>query len=214
MIPLLNLLVVVFSVTTTAGLSWEKFNLYPGRVLPRFANLLTGSSFQAYCGSDGEIVNWKYTDFITNDLQSVSKKHFIGYKSIILKDLVQNDSGIYACEGHIYNADFVNGLPVNIWHEVHKGHVVPSWKEVSKGNSVQLTCGSLSPVIWFSVHYTTQNKTAEDNVLTLHDLQRKHSGPYACRGTKRNEFNKLIIFHATSVVVVDGTINRVMYPIN
>ncbi len=101
---------------------------------------------------------------------------------------------MYVCRGYRHTSAFSDMFRARIWQEVPNGLVVPSWIEISHESSATLTCGSITPVIWFSVHYSNQSKTVTENTLTLHNLQGEHSGPYVCRGTI-NDHN-LSIFHS------------------
>ena len=104
--------------------------------------------------------------------------------------------------------------------------MVPSWVEISAGGSVTLLCGSDGPVERFSVHISHQDKLIKNKTLTLFNLQRKHSGQYFCRGTQYERYQQWsvhddyddhrddeefrpLVFHAYSMVIVDGVVNRV-----
>ncbi len=187
---------------------WQRIQVYLGIITPYGgANLMVGDSITVYCGSLSA-ASWSYYLPTEYSIQPVSGRHYVGYRSIKLINLLNNDTGIYVCQGNYRRSYFSIKFSVKVWQNVPNGLVVPSWVEVSGGSSVTLTCGSITPVMWFSAHYNNQKKTVIGNTLTLHNLQGKHSGYYSCRGTL-NQDGRMTIFHSSSRVIVDGYLDLV-----
>ncbi len=187
---------------------WQRIQVYLGIITPYVgANLMVGDSITVYCGSLSA-ASWSYYLPTEYSIQPVSGRHYVGYRSIKLINLLNNDTGIYVCQGNYRRSYFSIKFSVHVWQNVPNGLVVPSWVEVSGGSSVTLTCGSITPVMWFSAHYNNQKKTVIGNTLTLHNLQGKHSGYYSCRGTL-NQDGRMTIFHSSSRVIVDGYLDLV-----
>ncbi len=57
---------------------------------------------------------------------------------------------------------------------------------MSQNSTVTLSCRSVTPTEWFSIHFQHQSKSIEGNSLTLFNLQGEHSGEYICRGSYYN----------------------------
>ncbi len=192
------------SFITAHGRDWQRISVRLGRITPTRATLHERSSIIIRCGSSSQ-VNWTYATFMDHYAESLSNKHDNNNESLGLLDLLYNDSGFYYCEGLKGRRPFLSWFTLNVWQITPFGLVVPNWIEVSKGDSVTLSCGSFNEVLWFSIHYYEQNKTVGHRTLTLHNLQEKHSGPYTCRGTF---FNRKL-FHYSSRIIVDGSIDIV-----
>lgn len=198
-----SFLLIFYSPCFYAGRDWQRIQLHLGLVIPYSANLKEGDSITVYCGSIS-IAIWSYIPPSEYSGQPVSRKHCMGYRNITLSNLLQNDSGVYICQSFYRTNSFSDIFSVQVWQEVPNGLVVPSWIEVSGGSSVTLTCGSSTPVIWFSVYYNSLNKTVIGNTLTLHNLQGKQSGYYVCRGTTLSQHHIRSIFHSSSRLIVNG----------
>ena len=118
-------------------------------------------------------------------------------KSMIVFNLEKKNSGRYFCYGTNFTA---KSVLVVIPLEVHLYKVTPTWVDITEGSSVTLACNSIEGIEWFGVHLHKQSKSLNGNTLTLHNLQRKHSGHYFCRNV--NYFGT--ITHTYASIIVDG----------
>jgi len=150
------------------------------------------SSVTIYVGSASN-VSWRFPAHAVGFYRHV--KH--PYK-LVLKDLLERDSGIYSCfgkfsDGHIFQLVAF----LDVYKNLASGNVLPYPQVVaSEGDSVTLTCGSVKPVKWVGLHQYIKGS----NELHLTHLKREDSGPFVCIGvTESNE-----IFHATTKVIVDA----------
>ena len=208
--------------TLVGGKNWHVRELFLRSVDPKYVTVPEKSAVNIYCGSSSP-VNWTYTQSglhpaISEVSITVHSKHLIGYKTIMLIHLLQKDSGDYCCLGKDRNVYFRVCSLVSVVKSVPLGSVIPSLAEVLEGGSVTLQCGSEYPVEWFSLQYQNQNKTVQNNFLTLYNLRKEHSGPYLCRGTKLTITQipfisqaRLIQFHQTALIFVGSTVKRI-YP--
>ncbi len=208
--------------TLVGGENWHVRELFLRSVDPKYVTVPEKSAVNIYCGSSSP-VNWTYTQSglhpaISEVSITVHSRHLIGYKTIILIHLLQKDSGDYCCLGKDRNVYFRVCSLVSVVKSVPLGSVIPSLAEVLEGGSVTLQCGSEYPVEWFSLQYQNQNKTVQNNFLTLYNLRKEHSGPYLCRGTKLTITQipfisqaRLIQFHQTALIFVGSTVKRI-YP--
>ncbi len=185
----------------SCGKDWHNIQVRLGSVVPDYVMVQEGASVIARCGSVTQVW-WTYTNHVHRRPKlPVPSRHRRGYKTIILKNLLKEHSGFYYCHGLNENRSFQIHLRVMVSDKVLTGKVLPNWVEVSLGSSVSLTCGSTKPVEWLSVNYYHQNKTTTPNILTLHDLQKNHSGRYLCRGYDRYWGET---FHSSATIIVEA----------
>ncbi len=181
--------------TIISGKNWHKIMVTPRSVQPPVAHMQEGDSLTAYCGSQTP-VNWSTSDFKILD----SPHHKTGQVNITFKKLRLNDSTLYKCFGSYGNCPFIAFFSIYVYHEIIEQKVVPSWVEVPSGSFAALTCGSVKPVEWFYKHINEIQRIVGRNYVMLFHLERKHSGPYVCRGVTKY----LTIFHASARVIVSG----------
>ncbi len=212
-------LLQIYFITSSTGKNWRTINIYNKMVTPNKVCSTQNSSVTIYCGSSSP-VSWMYLPVIPSNGAQVPdfRRHTARMKQITLNKLLWTDSGIYYCKGTHEGQAFIIHTVVLVHNGIPKNQVVPNWVEVSEGASVTLTCGSYSPVEWFSVNFRSQNKTIRYNTLTLYNLMKKHSGQYVCRGTnKKVRLNGFTIsghyftsvFHSQALIVVEGIVHRV-----
>lgn len=200
--------------SATIGKGWGYLiNVLPKTVEPSGpVTIFERSSLRMYCGST-TLVNWTYIAFFTHTEKPIVNRHSIGYNTVKLSNLNTDDSGRYYCHGTYKNETFKVGTIIVVLYKVAggvKGYVVPSWIEVSTNSTVTLTCGSEKSVEWFSLQLHNMQKRITLNMLTLHNIQVKHSGRYICRGVEyRHNLSGMIkegfsVFHSSAIVLVDG----------
>ena len=202
--------------------NWREITLFLEDVVPPRIDVFENASVIFYCGSLSA-VSWSLKPILTDNLMPssrrypVSTRHLKGIKTITLVNLLSNDSGMYYCKGTGKNKTFVRMFYVKVWGNVRYGKVIPNWVEVTEGNSVTLTCGSVKPVLWTSVHFDVQNKSFQGNSLTLYNLEKDHSGRYMCRGVVQHKLKKYDwsstnnIFHSWAIIIVDGFVVRISH---
>ncbi len=83
--------------------------------------------------------------------------------------------------------------------------MLPNWIEVPTGNSVKLSCTSFERAEWFGINIYNQNYSTQLNELILYNIRVEDSGPYVCRGFRRD----LHVFHSYAHVIVDGYVHRI-----
>ena len=191
-------------------LNRRKLNLFLGKILPDFAIIFENNNLTLYCGSSSP-VNWSFVQISGSDLESpVPGGHPVGYKNITLVNLQEEDSGYYYCRGYIDYLPFTERSFVIVVRTSSSGFVVPNWVEVREGTSVSLTCGSLKIAEWYSVNFYKQNTSIVGNTLTLHSLQKEHSGRYFCRGVRSTArtMGKKSMFHDFALILVESDIIR------
>ncbi len=193
------------------GRNWRRIELVLGQIYPMDVTVLPGANVTVYCGSTFP-VHWKflYTDYtgINVPFPINDKQHLIRDRHITLTNLQLNDSGIYICEGHKGRELFNRTSRIQVGDETAIG-VIPNFADVKEGSSVTLRCGgSTKPVEWTSVHYINQNKSINNNTITLHNLQKEQSGRYFCRS-----FSGLEVYHNYAVIHVDSYVARLYHKI-
>ncbi len=192
------------------GRNWRRMELLLGQVHPMDVLVLPGANVTVYCGSSFPV----YWGFLYKNNSGINvpfpindKQHLIGDRNITLTNLQLNDSGYYTCEGRIGRELFRRSSFIEVMDETAFG-VVPTWAEVKEGSSITLRCGSTKPVEWISVHFINQTKSINNNTITLHNLQKEHSGRYYCRGTETDSDLKKKVFHNYAVIQVDSYVVR------
>ncbi len=203
--------ILIYYLTTVEAKNWQQVLVYLEQIAPSHAHLLANDSITIYCGSTSW-VSWSYTWYETRTRAPVFQKHKIGYRSITLINSQEQHSGLYNCHSGDNPYPFSKNFLLSVWDKVPFGAVLPSWKEVSQGDSITLTCGSITPVQWFSVHFNSQNKSVWGTSVTIHNLKGNHSGPYVCRGVTSTEISNQYrrkMFHNTAIIVVDREIQRI-----
>lgn len=187
------------------GNSWHIIEVGSAQVRPSHVEIREGTPVRAYCGSMSEIT-WTYNSKCVEIPQcpsvALDKRHLLGLKKVTFIDLKVNDTGYYTCHGDDYGVPFTAFIFIEVQRQAKYGQILPTWIEVPVGGSVTMTCGSLKPVKWISVHIEDQNKTVDGNTLIIHNLLRKHSGRYLCRGV--TDLKK--VFHVYALVIVNGVV--------
>ncbi len=194
------------------GNNWREINLYNRKMIPGRVDTTENSSVTIYCGSSSPVTWTVLSIYYNYGGASVPdySRHASGTNHLTLNQLVRQDTGTYYCAGTHLWENFTLGVFIAVYIAVPRGKVVPNWVEVTEGGAVTLTCSSYGPVEWFSVNFRSQNKTILHNTLSLINLKKEHSGPYACRGTHKVRGTKhLHIFHNAAIVIVDGVLHRV-----
>ncbi len=198
--------------------NWQHIEVYLGEVIPKYVYLEKNSAVTLYCGCNASAV---YRTFrrrilpLNSSGTPVSNKHVKKSKQLALVNLTTEDTGLYSCSWTSGGRDF-ESLGSVVWISSNYadlfslGVAVPSWVEVSQNSTVTLSCRSVTPTEWFSVHFQHQSKSIEGNSLTLFNLQGEHSGEYICRGSYYNREHH-VIFHAKSRVIVYGTLIRIYH---
>ncbi len=208
----------MYLIASSNGKNWGIIDIYNRMVIPNKVYRTENSSVTIYCGSSSP-VSWMYLPVIPSNGVQVPdfRRHTTGMKQITLNKLLWTDSGIYYCKGTHEGQAFIVHTVVLVHNGIPKKKVVPNWVEVSEGSSVALTCGSYSPVEWFSLNFRSQNKIIRYNTLTLYNLKKKHSGRYICRGKSnkvrlrgvRIRRHYYSVFHSEALVIVEGVVRRV-----
>ncbi len=176
---------------------WRKIKVPLGSIEPDTAMVNEGNSITFHCGSR-MAVTWTFS----SDNIPMNQKKSTSLQDLTLFDLEEQNSGSYYCNGANFTAkSFLIVLPHASAHRV-----TPSWIETAEGSSVTLTCSGMKGVEWFGVHLHNQSKSLNDNTLTLHNLQRKHSGLYYCRN-KMNYQGK--VTHSNARLIVDGYVELI-----
>ncbi len=193
------------SFLSSFGSHWQYIVVPPEHVEPDFAAIPIGGSLTLYCGSTSQ-VNWTHLgpngDYILSNSGS-TQKYIIGYAQLKLLDLDKAGAGVYTCHGAINGTPFTCGAYVAAKKRLFYTELIPTWADVPLNGTVTLTCGSSKRADWFGVHIHEQNKIIGFNTLTLLNLQRKHSGMYACRGVFPGQGHKNI-FHSFTRIIVNG----------
>ncbi len=205
-----------YFVSFSDGRNWQQIELYLGEVIPKYVFLERNSTVTLYCGCNASIVRWKFQRHIypsQSPTRLVSGRHVKRSKQLTLMNLQLEDSGLYYCSWTRGGSRFESSASAirisRNYNDIFSvGKVAPSWVEVSKNSTVTLTCHSVIPTEWFSVHFQHQSKSIQGNFLTLFNLQEEHSGEYTCRGSY-HAHRSHIIFHARSRIIVDSTLIRI-----
>ncbi len=186
MLRIYSLLMFTYISRSVFGKNWDSILVFPTFVKPDRLKVLEESSVTVYCGSSSAVY-WSFVSiqdgfYALGHLTSLSAQHLQRNRSLTLNNLLLRDSGMYYCNGTYSNRKFVAPLPVWVKESPEYGSVYPNWVEAPVNGSVILTCGSLEPVMWFSVHWRYLQKHVGNNSVTLYNLQKEHSGRYVCRG--------------------------------
>ncbi len=208
-----------YFVTSSGRRNWQHIEVYLGEVIPKYVFLEQNSSVTLYCNCKASAVRWTFRNaYLARHVGAgpVPNRHFRGSKQLTLINLKLEDFGRYFCGwtsgGRNFESAALVWMLTNNVGELYKynfGKVSPSWVEVTKNSTVTLTCHSVMPTEWFSVHFLHQSKLIQDNSITLLNLQEEQSGEYICRGSNPyNISNRHFVFHAKSRIIVDGVIIR------
>lgn len=201
-------------ITLIIATNWRVIDLYYKDVVPKSVGVFEQSSVTFYCGSSSP-VGWSYKSYFSSldRHQPILQKHLVGSKQIALNDLNEEDSGLYYCNGTYADGYFLSHFEVKVYKTfIPFGNVVPDWIEIVAGGNLTLTCMSNLNVEWFSKYFSDQDKFIWGNSLNLFNLQKKHSGVYACRGFKNDNLGgdlKPRVFHSQAIIIVVGIINRI-----
>jgi len=179
---------------------WRNIIVNQTEIIPESPlRLLEGNNATIHCGSLSPLT-WTYS---SDDLPFPGQ-YIVERNSILLINLTDFHSGFYYCYGtHQMETSEIKMFKNYIWIRVEKvpyyGEVLPNRLDVSEGSNVTLECGSMKPVLWFTMNVPNEHKVEEDNKLILTKLRKEHSGPCVCRGVNHNDR----VFHSISVILVD-----------
>ena len=187
-----NFIIVINCCFNTIWGDWRRIVVPLGSVEPDFAVVKAGSSITLYCGSKMAVA-WTFSSDIIPIYQEMSTT----IQNLTLHNLGKKHSGPYTCFGANFTAQSVL---VVIPQDSPFYMVMPTWIETTEGSSVTLTCSSVKGIEWFGVHLHNINKSLNGNTLTLHNLQRKHSGNYYCRNVNYDKETR----HSKSRIIVDS----------
>ncbi len=183
---------------------WGNIKLFHTQVVPWRVRILENTPVKVYCGSLSP-VTWTY---LQEHLPLPTEYHIEGNYSIKLMNLREYHSGTFYCHGTYINNDlkettFKNYIMIHVKKHVDYGEVLPSQLIVSEGSNITITCSSIKPVEWISLH--SKYKAKQDSSLYLHQITKEQSGPYLCRGVNHLKH----IFQARSVIIVNPHIQIV-----
>ncbi len=168
-----------------------------GSIEPDFAIVKVGNSITLHCGSR-MAVTWTFS----SDNIPIYQENSSTFQDLTLYNIKEQDSGRYICEGTYFMAkSLLVVLPLDSLYYM----VIPTWIETTEGGSVTLACRSMKGTEWFGVHLHNLNKSLNGNTLTLHNLQRKHSGNYYCRNVNFDSQIK----HTKARIIVDSYVELI-----
>ncbi len=177
---------------------WRRIVVVLESLKPELALVNVGNSITLHCGSR-MAVTWTFS----SDVIPIYQESSSTLPDLTLNNLEEQNSGSYTCQGTNFMA---KSLLVVAPLDSHYYTVIPTWTETTEGNSVTLTCSSMKGIEWFGVHLHNINKSLNGNTLTLHNLQRKHSGNYYCRNVNYDKE----IRHSKARIIVDSYVELVV----
>lgn len=182
---------------------WNTILVPTSTVLPRRVVVLEKTPVTAYC-KNNSTATW--TKLVRGNYIPVHRRHHKQKYKIVFVKLLKKDSGVYFCRKQ--NDRFSNrptptlfkrSIIITVKKKPGYGQALPTRVEIKEGDSITLSCGSFTPVLWVGVHLPSMDCTRRGNSLLITNMRKEHSGRFLCRGIREEK----TVFHDFSIVLVD-----------